>query len=387
MNPQNVLNEVKETLQSIELKKSEELPRPYIADIVGNTLCADILDYTLRDPYFTLGVSPTYKTYERFLSYLYITKCNGKYRLVLRLIKPRTKEIRRDVLSELMDLLRLRYALAEKIYYHHTKMIASAMLISAANAMVHEGKLSFDTLYNMDDDTLLQLMISEGNKIAKHLIGHLRERKLYKIVYDLSFSEEGISQKEAQKKDEIITKLTDPNQRYEMERTLEMMNSSLTIVEENPGSIVIYCPKKEMGLKEIETLVDWGKGICPLKDIDDRRIQGEIETSITDKHRELWKMYVLVDPDIPEIERSYVNGDCEESLGLPSASEKYRTKPHTHYIDRYAQRWQRDHSTAPRILADEVNAIKSGLITHGAEPNKVLSYNDFCLSIDNLRKK
>jgi len=386
LSPRNVLNEVRKTLQSIELKKIEELSRPYIADIVGNTLCADLLDYTKRDPYFTLGKLSAYD--ERILSYLYITKHNGKHRLVLRLIKPKTREIRRDVLSELMDLLRLRYSLAEKIYYHHTKMIASAMLISAVNSMVQEGKLSSEMLYGMEDDTLLKFMFSAGSAIANHIISHLEERKLYKIAYDLSFSEEGIAQTETQKKKEIIAKLTDPKQRYNMERALETMNSSSNMIKENPGSIVIYCPKTEMGLKEIETLVDWGKEkICPLKDIGDPRIQDEIKSSITDKHRELWKMYVLVDPEVPEIERSYLNGDCEELFGLPSTSEKYRVKPHTHYIDRYVKRWEMEHPAESRILADEVNTIKSGLTTHAGEPDKILTYGDFCLQIADLRKK
>lgn len=385
LSPRNVLNEVRTTLQSIELKEIEGLSKPYIADIVGNTLCADLLDYTKRDTYFTLGKLSAYD--ERILAYLYITKHNGKLRLVLRLIKPRTKEIRRDVLSELMDLLRLRYSLAEKIYYHHTKMIASAMLISAVNSLAQEGRLTSEMLYGMEDDTLIEFMLSGGNAIAKHLISHLKERKLYKIVYDLAFSEEGIAQAETQKKKEIIAKLTDPKQRYNMERALETMNSSSNMIKENPGSIVIYCPKTKMGLKEIETLVNWGKEICPLKGIGDPRIQNEIKSSITDKHRELWKMYVLVDPEVPEIERSYLNGDCEELFGLPSTSEKYRVKPHTHYIDRYVQRWEKENPAEPRILADEVNTIKSGLTTHAGESDKTLDYRDFCLQIADLRKK
>lgn len=382
--PHNILNEVRETLQCIESKEPQKLSRPYIADIVGNTLCADLLDYAKRDPYFA-GISGSYD--ERFLSYLYITKSDGKHRLVLRLIKPRTKEIRRDVLSELMDLLRLRYSLAEKVYYHHTKITASAMLISAMNAMVQDGKLASDRLYNMDDDTLLEFLFSKGNNTAKHLVGHLRERKLYKIVYDLSYSEEGITRSEAQKKAKIIAKLTSPAQRYQTERTLEMMSSSSTEVQGSSGAIVVYCPGEHMGLKEIETLVDWGKAITPLKDIEDPRIQGEIKTSITDKHKELWKMYVLVDPDLPEIERSYVNGDCEELFGLPSASEKYQVKPHIHYTDRYAEKWQKEHPKAPRLLADELKVVKSKLPTRAEEPEKILSYTNFCLQIANIRKE
>lgn len=384
MNAENVLKEIRDTLKCIELKKPEELERPYIADIVGNTLCADLLDYTKRDPYFS-GITGAYD--ERLLSYLYITKFAKKHRLVLRLIKPKTKEIRRDVLSELMDLLRLRYSLAEKIYYHHTKMAASAMLISAVNAMVVDGAISCESLLTMDDDTLLEFLFKKGNPISKHLVGHLRERKIYKVVYDLAYSHEGIAQKEAQRKSEIITDLTRPELRYQRERTLEMMNSSSAIIRQNPGSIVIYCPKSEMGLKEIETLVDWGRGISPLREVGDPRLQGEIKTSITDKHRELWKMYVLVDPEISEIEKAYINGDCTELFGLPSTSEKYRETSHIHYVDRYVDRWELENPEESKILANEIRAIKSKIPTRGSATEKVLPYTDFCTQIFNIRSE
>jgi HD superfamily phosphohydrolase len=382
LTPRKVLEEVRETLRCIELKKPQELTRPYIADIVGNTLCADLLDYTKRDPYFT-GISGSYD--DRVLSYLYITRFNGKYRLVLRLIKPSTEEIRRDVLSELMDLLRLRYSLAEKVYYHRTKIIASAMLISAVNSMVQEGKLSEKSLFDMDDSVLLNYLNVNGTQIAKHLVNHLLERKLYKIAYDLSYSGEGIAQTERKKKDEIIANLTVPESRYEAERTLEMMSSSSTVVQKNPGSIVIYCPSKKMGVKEIETLVDDGKRIAQLKEVKDPRIEGEIETSITAKHEELWKMYVIVDPEISDIERSYVNGDCQQLFGLPSASEKYRAASHTHYVDRYVDRWHLENPKSPQILATEVKAIKAKLPTRGDSPDKILSYPQFCGQIADIR--
>ena len=192
--PRNVVSEIKTILTAIEGKKEENkvglLPKPYMADIVGNTICADLLDYAKRDIYFT-GLTSGYD--DRFLSYVYVTKYRDKPRLVFRLIKPNTRQIRRDVLSELMDLLRVRYSLAERVYYQKTKMIASAMLISAVTSMVQEKGLSADKLYEMDDDTLLAFLIKDGTPVAQHLITHLRERRIYKIVYDLSYSPPGLS--------------------------------------------------------------------------------------------------------------------------------------------------------------------------------------------------
>jgi HD superfamily phosphohydrolase len=381
--PENVTREIRETLRCIEENKIEEMSRPYIADIVGNTLCADLLDYSKRDVYFT-GLTSGYD--ERFLSYLYVTRYEGKYRLVLRLIKPKTGRIRRDVLSELMDLLRLRYSLAEKVYYQTTKMIASAMLISAVTSMVQERRLSASVLFGMDDDTLLEFLFSKGNAEAKHLTSHLRGRQLFKIVYDLSCGEEGIDKTETQRKLEIIEELTQPEKRYNKEKLLQNMSSSSSIVAQNPGAIIIYCPGRKMGMKEIRTLVDWKAAKGPLENIEDSRIRGEIKTSITDKHKELWRMLVLVDPQISESERNHVNGDCEELFGLPSASREYEVKPHKHYIDRYVDNWQKDNPTE-KLLVEEVNAVKAQLPTRGPEPSKAMTYKKFCSMLDDMRTK
>jgi HD superfamily phosphohydrolase len=381
--PENVTREIRETLDSIEEDRIERISRPYIADIVGNTLCADLLDYSKRDIYFT-GLTSGYD--ERFLSYLYVTRYNGKYRLVLRLIKPKTGRVRRDVLSELMDLLRLRYSLAEKVYYQTTKMIASAMLISAVTSMVLENKLNDSVLYEMDDDTLMEFLFSKGNAEAKHLASRLRGRQLYKIVYDLSCGEEGIDKTETQRKLEIIKNLTQPEKRYETEKLLENMSSSSLVVEENSGAIIIYCPSRKMGMKEIRTLVDWKTAKGPLENIEDSRIRGEIKTSITDKHKELWRMLVLVDPKIPDNERNYINGDCEELFGLPSASREYEMKPHKNYVDRYVESWRKNNPTV-KLLVEEVDAIKAQLPTRGPEPSKAMTYKEFCNMLKNIRTK
>ena len=383
--PNNVLNEIRKTLRSIEDKKASNLERPYIADIVGNTLCADLLDYSRRDVYFT-GLTAGYD--DRLLSYLFVTKVNEKNRLVLRLIKPKKGQMRRDVLSELMDLLRLRYSLSEKVYYHKTKMIASGMLISAVTSMAQEMNLGEEELFAKDDDTLLEYLYSQGNQIGKHLINRLRERKLYKTVYELSYNREGISQSEHQRKNEVIQQLHNPAIRYNKERMLERMSAGSKYVRNTPGSVVIYCPSSKMGMKEIEALVNWGMGehdIGPLTQIQDERLRGEIKTSITDKHRELWRTLVLVDPEIPDIEKCYIRGDCEDLFGLPSDSKEYGVKPYTHYVDRLAIRWEQENSCD--LLRKEIEAVKMQLLTRGPEGNKVLSFDDFCNQIQALRSQ
>src|SRR5262249_43527227 len=83
----------------------------YASDIVGGAISADLLDYLRRDTYFC-GLSQYYdqRIFESFIM------DNG--RLVMNLEKQ--GRLRQDALSELVNLLRIRYTLSERVYYHHT---------------------------------------------------------------------------------------------------------------------------------------------------------------------------------------------------------------------------------------------------------------------------
>src|SRR5262245_41566851 len=84
-----------------------------VADIAGGPISADLLDYLRRDTYFC-GLSQYYdpRIFESFIVE------NG--RLVMNLEKQ--GRLRQDALSELVNLLRIRYTLSERVYYHHTKI-------------------------------------------------------------------------------------------------------------------------------------------------------------------------------------------------------------------------------------------------------------------------
>src|SRR5947199_125570 len=85
----------------------------YRSDIVGGAISADLLDYLRRDTYFC-GLS---QYYDARISESFIIE-DGK--LVMNLEKQ--GRLRQDALSELVNLLRIRYTLSERVYYHHTKV-------------------------------------------------------------------------------------------------------------------------------------------------------------------------------------------------------------------------------------------------------------------------
>ncbi len=106
----NFLGLLLQTLQAKEEAEIEALPYPFASDIVGNTICADLLDYLKRDNYYT-GLKENFGN--RFMNYFVVSKGrSGSRRLVIRLEKKGT--LRRDVLSEVVHLLRARYTLVDR---------------------------------------------------------------------------------------------------------------------------------------------------------------------------------------------------------------------------------------------------------------------------------
>jgi hypothetical protein len=115
-------------LRRLILAKRDAPPSryPFVGDIVGNTICADLLDYLERDHRETglpiaLG--------RRFVSAFYIMPSGdpdiGEH-MILHISRPDGRE-RTDVVTEVLKYLRYRYELSERALVHHAKLSADAM--------------------------------------------------------------------------------------------------------------------------------------------------------------------------------------------------------------------------------------------------------------------
>jgi len=103
---------------------------PYMADIVGNTICADYFDYLRRDP---ANVGLDVLRDNRVAARFFVGKdANHLLRMALALVDKRGKP-RLDTCTGVVELVRQRFRFAEIIYYHKTKVAASAMLAKAFN--------------------------------------------------------------------------------------------------------------------------------------------------------------------------------------------------------------------------------------------------------------
>jgi len=321
-----------------------DLDCPFVVDLVGNTLCADLLDYLARDMYFC-GLPE--RSGDRVVKYLAVVRGTrrqgglaaeeefqasdnpaiGKGRVVLLAYRFEREHFaggnlklvpKSEILSEAIDLLRRRFALAEKVYFHRTKTSASAMLISALGSA--SMKLNDNNTYIMSDSDFISKLRVDNSERTKHLIEAYEARRLYKPVYKLNYREPREDDPGLLKLWRVMyPKYRDSKWRKDREQELE------TIAELPRGSIAIYCPDNNMNLKQFEMLVQshpTGE-IKYLKNILDPSRKREMD-AINERFAQLWKLQVFVDPDALDV--SLVSSDpvcdfsalCESFIEFPN---------------------------------------------------------------------
>jgi uncharacterized protein len=247
----------------------------YRSDIVGGAISADLLDYLRRDTYFC-GLSQYYdpRIFESF-----IVEDN---RLVMNLEK--YGMLRQDALSEFVNLLRIRYTLSERVYFHHTKVSSGAMISKAVELALREG-LNVEELRTLKDETLIWTLreLYTRNTTVAHLLNRLESRQLYRACHVLTTE---IGEK---RRLEIVTRFHHDLEAREAAETTIARASGI-----QPHEIIIYCPSFGMSLAEAEVPVRLGRpGIQPLSDSNNEEIR-----ILKDKHKGLWKFYVLIDRDV-----------------------------------------------------------------------------------------
>lgn len=116
---------------------------PFVEDIVGNTICADLVDYLARDHLFT-GLPM--RLGKRFLEGFYVTAQASNQpdeycqRMVVEIVKDGRP--REDVISELFKYLRYRYELSERALEHHAKLAADAMVGKLLEILLEEKAIA-----------------------------------------------------------------------------------------------------------------------------------------------------------------------------------------------------------------------------------------------------
>lgn len=344
----------------------------FMYDIVSNTVCADLLDYLQRDCQYTnlkLNFHP------RFLDYIttkQVKSIKGKNerRVVIRLCKTGSKEERKDIQSELVQLLRNRFYLGERVYYHHAK-IKAGTLVAGAVLRAKESD-SFEILkgfegkeYAKDDEPMykihtwgdVEMLVNikrlspqkkQGGNIrllegAIGLVNSFFNRVIYYQLHSYSIKELQLDKsiiKEIIEKRISIEKYTDANKPIPFElklvtnfgNPLSRLSFEENICEHlpdlNSGDFLIYFPNYKMQMKLAEVLIEEKDGtINKLRDCRDEIIKGECN-EIIEKHQNIWRLRVFIHP-------RFIKPTGKNDAEIEKAKQRYLQKYSAEYKPEY----------------------------------------------------
>jgi HD superfamily phosphohydrolase len=172
----------KRELSDLAIAKSKSKPR-YFNDAIGGGLSVDIMDYLLRDSYFT-GVEYGKVDISRIINSFEVAK--------------NKLAIEQAALFAFEALMIARYQMFRAVYFHRTVRAAELMLIKSmllSDKELHLTDLSLDNYLSLTDDVTLQRIRSMNPggdadlRRAKQLGDDYYKRRLLKCVYEKTFQQ------------------------------------------------------------------------------------------------------------------------------------------------------------------------------------------------------
>lgn len=273
--------------QVVALLTERGFDPPWMRQIVSSTVDADLLDYLRRDAYFA-GLKHDYD--DRILSTF--TVADNKLAINLEKLSTRT---------ELLHLLRLRYFLTERVYFHHAKVASGAMIAKAVELAVQLG-LREEDIQTHTDGALLRSLVARKDERIERLVRGVVYRDLLKRAYVLSTGEIG-----RRARDELIASYT---RSVESRQRVEREIADAIVVE--PDQVILYCPDIS-SIKEARVYTKTKTGV--------RRLNEPLDSppfdvkAVEDQYERLWKLYVFV----PDGYQERAGKVCERLFGEKNA--------------------------------------------------------------------
>ena len=179
----------------------------YLNEIVSGALSADMMDYLLRDGYFT-GAEHAKIDHHR------LTHSLDVYKNKLALDS--------SALVNFETMMISRFQMFKAVYFHKTVRAGEVMLLEAMSLAGNElglSSLKIDEYVKLTDEVVLQKLMSipETNsdlKAAKKIAIDYQDRKLFKCVFERSLTGKSLSKKRLQELKQKIAKKSNisPNQ-------------------------------------------------------------------------------------------------------------------------------------------------------------------------------
>ena len=269
-------------------------------DIVGNTICADFIDYVHRD-WHHLGKGKHFD--QRIFQYMEIRKDKQKDEDAFVISLGRKDRPRTDAITAVVNLLEHRYQLAESVYFHRSKCKAGAMLervwMEIADATKEDDarrnlldQLEDEMLDHSDWSALMMLSSKVQNIEAASLpLGELMQRQLYEDACTIHIGDFTSPDQDGHIDLQFSSGADSPKNRLEVTRALE---KDFVLPS---GSIVMYCPTKGMNAKipevkihignKIDTYTNWNNSNHNV--LDHGLIHAELQ-----RFRNLWRAQIFV---------------------------------------------------------------------------------------------
>ena len=306
-------------LETLSAKDDEEIGKleyPFVADIVGNTVCADLLDYTRRDIYYT-GLDKL--SGWRMLNYLFIP---GEGPRANRIVIDAWKgnHLRSDVVSDILDLLDVRFAISERILFHHSKIATGAMLARA----ISDSGIPPTSIRDMRDEQLLMRLESDGEGSAPRLAKQLLNRDVFKAVWVSQPHPGSASQIRLVERFAEIPQAASLGLSGSLDRRRSAFAAKCEVEDRlcanldlPPGSVLISCPGDRMLFKKADSWIYVDGLATKLQESPTDPPKGAI-SELQSRHRSLWRFHVFIDRLHAQSHGTLVTDAVELCLNDPS---------------------------------------------------------------------
>lgn len=337
-----ILAKEKDKESGLKIDATKKITYPFVADMVGNTICADLLDYLPRDHIFSgLPISLG----RRYISSFYITPKTkaGIYKRRMALLIHRKGRHRQDIVTEILKHLRYRYELQERVLVHHTKLAADAMVgkmielwltakraeITAGNSapvtvprhftFPGEKEFGFDRTERVARYSLEALFLRHGDDGVLEHISQLADPgfndagELATMLLNRTLYKPAANAVRPAAADGLYEEFGTSSERYRLEQAA-CMHAGL----EHDWHVVLWIPEPKMRLKLAELLVDDGQGIAQFRDTF------ALGSDIYEAHKALWTVSVFVHPKVTVSQAQAVLAKLGKETGI--SWDTYRDK-------------------------------------------------------------
>jgi HD superfamily phosphohydrolase len=332
----------------------EKLFHPFMSDIVGNTICADLLDYLPRDRQH-LGMEP--RLHGRLQRYLTVRPgtlyVDEGLRASIMVTRKGHGGQRRDVATAVLDIMRERYEMAERVYYHHKKASASSMLAKLVELVGPEGKPRDDSeiypapwdlsagvpkvphMVHLSDYELLDYL---GTRTLKTPLDQLLQRRLHvalrycrtRMYRTLLVVDAALVDASSHPVPFVTDRLRGSKEDPSSNQRIRLEESLAAAAGVNNGEVIIYCPSPSMQSKVVDARLEIKEGrVLPLRlQTESFAFRGDLEV-LQRYYEELWRAYIFVSPDVfadPPKCKAVVDAFCQHfDIPVEHAYRKVRT--------------------------------------------------------------